>query len=177
MYGTTQEQPRGGDHGDLVAAVAAFLKPDRYLELGCLVGSTLRKVAPFCRLAIGVDRAADRAAEGNLVIERADTVEFMETLPADSVELVFLDSSHEYAHSLRELVQIERILVENGVLLMHDTYPPSSSQERPGYCGDVWRLAAELDSRPGWQAMTLPAQYGLTLARKLPAGWKQLAWK
>lgn len=177
VYGPTECDPVGGDHGDLVAAVAAFLKPQVYLELGCLEGATLKKVAPHCGKALGIDHKAEPVADNGFTIIRADTVWFLEQLKADSVEMVFLDSSHEYAHSLRELVQIERVLVENGVLLMHDTYPPNAAQEQPGYCGDVWRLAAELDSRPGWQAMTLPAQYGLTLARKLPAGWKQLAWK
>jgi SAM-dependent methyltransferase len=177
VYGPTQSNPVGGDHGDLLAALAAFLLPDSYLELGCADRVTFEKVAPHCRMAVGVDRFAVPFASGNRVIECSDTVEYMKKCAPASFELIFLDSSHEYEATLRELAEIERVIVPNGVLAMHDTYPPNEAQAVSGYCGDVWRAAAFiLWGRKDWEAMTLPAQYGLTLARRMPKGG-HLAWK
>jgi predicted O-methyltransferase YrrM len=178
MYGPTQSNPVGGDHGDLIAALAAFLRPSVYVELGTCNGSTFDRVAPHCGVAFGVDLNVPSERQGDPRFVQMDSVEYLKTLRAESVEFIFLDSSHEYEATLKELVEIERVLVPNGVLAMHDTYPPNEEQERQGYCGDVWRAAADLCiRRPGWQSMTLPAQYGITLARWRTKNGNQLAWK
>lgn len=178
VYGLTRSNPVGGDHGDLLAALARFLRPWTYLELGVADGATFRKVAAVMAewggTFVGVDHAPVAPPMPDCVA--ADTVAYLKSLPGDSVEFVFLDSSHEYQATMQEIDQIERVLVPNGVLAMHDTYPPSESQERPGYCGDVWRAAEMLLLVSlSLESMTLPAQYGLTLARKCAR--RQLLWK
>jgi SAM-dependent methyltransferase len=177
VYGRTQCDPVGGNHGDLIAALAAFLRPQVYVELGVLNGATFDLVAPYCDRAIGVDRTIPFERQGDARFVQMDTVEWMKLQDRESVEFVFLDSSHEYMATLNELIEIERLLMPNGILAMHDTYPPNEAQERQGYCGDVWRAVRDLNPTV-WEKMTLPAQYGVTLARKLPSNiTRQLAWK
>jgi predicted O-methyltransferase YrrM len=177
VYGPTQSDPVGGDHGDLIAALAAFLRPQVYVELGTCNGATFDRVAPHCGAAFGVDLNVPSERQGDPRFVQMDTVEYLKTLRAESVDFIFLDSSHEYDATLRELQEIERVLVPNGVLAMHDTYPPNAEQERQGYCGDVWRAADEELNPVIFERMTLPAQYGVTLARKLPTNGRHLAWK
>jgi len=183
VYGPTPSNPVGGDHGDFLAALAQFLKPWRYLELGVADGATFAKVIPHVlTFSIGVDLnpgpgAFAATSDGKSGIFRRDTVAFMEEQPPQSFDLIFLDSSHEYKATIGEIREIERVIVQNGVLAMHDTYPPSKEQERQGYCGDVWRVAERLIDWQGWECMTLAAQYGITLARRLPESGSHLAWK
>jgi len=182
VYGPTPSDPVGGDHGDFLAALAIFLKPWRYLELGVADGATFAKVIPHVgTFSIGVDLNPGPGAfavtsDGKSAIFRRDTIAFMEEQPPQSFDLVFLDSSHEHKATLKELVQIVRVLTPNGILAMHDTYPPSEEQCAPGRCGDVWRAAKDItEASSHLESMTLPAQYGITLARKCDG--KQLLWK
>jgi len=178
VYGPTPSDPVGGDHGDFLAALAIFLKPWRYLELGVADGATFAKVARTSEkwgcACTGVDRTPTcNGVPGTIVT--ADTVEFMKAQPDDFFDLIFLDSSHEFEATMRELTEIERVLAPNGVLAMHDTYPPNESEEDPGRCGGAWKAAAALRYRSVLETMTLPAQYGITLARK--SNGNQLLWK
>jgi len=183
MYGLEPSETRGGDHGDVVAAIARFLQPNVYVELGFHRGETFRKVEQFCRHSIGVDHESIQCDSGAIesdgrkrTLLRIDTIDYLRLANDSWVDLIFLDSSHEYEATMRELVEIERVLVPNGTLLMHDTYPPNPDQAIPGRCGDVWRVAAVMRHMPQWECSTLAAQYGLTIARKLPPGGGQVAW-
>lgn len=181
VYGLTQSNPVGGDHGDLIVALARFLRPQTYLELGVAEGATYRKVAmavaEWGGTSVGIDHSLTLEKMADLPGQciATDTVAYLKTCPPGSVEFIFLDSSHEYEATLKEIVLILDALTPNGVLLMHDTYPPNEEQMASGRCGDVWRMAAELKDFVAFESMTLPAQYGLTLVRR--NGGKQLLWK
>jgi hypothetical protein len=193
MYGLEPSAPRGGDHGDVVAAIARFLEPNVYVELGCHHLATFEKVAPHCMHAIGIDREPIPMGPNAALIENGlhfsdtatgrcrsliviDTVQYLSACNDAWVDLIFLDSSHEFEATVRELIQIQRVLVPNGVLLMHDTYPPNPDQAIPGRCGDVWKVPAMMRHMPHWECSTLAAEYGLTIARKLPREGGHVAW-
>jgi predicted O-methyltransferase YrrM len=37
------------------------------------------------------------------------------------IDLIFIDTSHEYLHTLQELAMFEKLLAENGIILLHDS--------------------------------------------------------
>lgn len=190
MYGLEQEPVHGGDHEHLVAAFAAFAQPKTYVEVGAYRGSTFRLAARHAReraFAIDTDEAAlaycqaltreSFPAKIDLFFLAVDGATWLKDQRDDSVDMVFLDASHEWDATRVEVRECLRVLAPNGLLLMHDTYPPNDAQAKPGYCGEAWRVAEELS----WdvskhQVVTVAAQYGLTIVRKAPFG-HHLAWK
>lgn len=179
MYGVEQALPEGTSHPALVAAIAAFLRPELYIELGANLGATFGLVAPHAKRAVAVDiEPYERLCEGieNGTFVRSDTVEFLKAFNADTVDLVFLDSSHRYEATLAEFAELARVVRPNGVVVFHDSYPPSAGYATEGYCGRVCDAISLLKTRyADWEFATLPAQFGLTIARKNMG--RQLLWQ
>lgn len=179
MYGAREEAPDFGNHSALVAAIARFLAPQLYVELGIEHATTLIAVLPYCVRAIAVDiydRSAECAGFPTATFIQADSRDFLPTLNDDAIDLCFLDSSHEFAATVQEFAWLDRKVRPNGVVLFHDAYPPNSEFAQPGNCGRVCEAVAKLkvDYASRWEFVTLPAQFGLTIARKNLG--KQLLW-
>ena len=84
------------------------------------------------------------------------------------VEVVFIDSSHEFDQTLAELLEYVPRVRPGGVVLLHDTQflPPSTSLPEPGgpvteaihaFCVKTGRTWENRKSAPGW--------YGLGMIR------------
>jgi predicted O-methyltransferase YrrM len=134
----------------------------------------MRLVAPHCVESIAVDIedvAANLAGVPRCRFIRGDSVDVLRTIDPESCDLVFLDSSHQYQKTLDEVVGINRILAPNGVVCLHDTYPPNAEYATPGRCVDVWKAVAQLP----WEHVTLAAEYGVTICRKSLG--RQLLWR
>lgn len=182
MYGTEETQPDtiAPVHAGLVAAIAQFLKPKRYVELGCSFGTTYVRVLPFVEDATAVDIAAVGPVfeqNGWPGFVQGDTVEYLETLPDESIDMVFLDSSHRYDATLKEFAVLDRKVRANGVVCFHDSHPPNHEFTQDGNCGKVYQAVGQLKGEYGgrWEFCTLPAQFGVTIARKNLG--KQVLWQ
>lgn len=183
MYSTTECPMQGSDvaHGNFVAAIAQFLRPNFYVEIGCFQGSTFEKVEPYCGKAVAVDikqesydHLALRGYGENFVC--MSSLEYIATLQDESVDLCFIDSSHEEEMTVKEFHAITPKLVRNGMLLFHDSYPPNHDFERPDRCGGVARAIERIRREPGnFEFCTFPSQYGITVARK--SFGRQVLWR
>jgi predicted O-methyltransferase YrrM len=184
MYRSEQAPPESAyvtEHHPLVAAIAKFLRPELYIELGANGGATFLLTLPYVGKGIAVDIEpyesffANMPSNGQFV--RQDTVEFLKTMDDDSVDLCFLDSSHAYEATIAEFELLTRKVRPNGVVLFHDTYPSNEAYTGPGACGRVFAVIPILKQRYAdmWEFSTLPAEFGLTIARKNLG--RQLLWQ
>ena len=167
-------------HEPLVAAIAAFLRPELYVELGANGGSTFRAAIPFVGRGIAVDiEPYEHLFEGipNGQFVRGDTLAFLRGLDAECIDLCFLDSSHDMDATIAEFEELVRTMRANGVVLFHDSYPANEAYTSPGACGRVCDAIPLLKSRFAaiFEFATLPAQHGLTIARKNLG--RQLLWR
>ena len=178
MYGLEPAPAEPVEHGPLVAAIAAFLRPALYVELGAYQCATLVRVAiasPGSR-CVGVDlKAQSVPLPGNASLVQADTREWLSAQPADSIDMAFLDSSHELIQTMEECELLNVKVRRNGVILLHDVYPPNEQQLGAGYCGDVHLAVQFLRENLGWEFATLPAQHGLAVCRRTDG--RQLLWR
>lgn len=174
MYGTTQSAADTRDpvHSNLVAAIAAFLRPSLYVELGASYAETFSKVVPYCDRAVAVDMKDYRDHYDSLGLAEmfacADTVAYLGHLDHDTVDMAFLDSSHAYEKTMEEWAALEPRVRPNGVVCFHDSYPPNIEHQEEGQCGKVFKAIEYIKSRYSqtWEFCTLPAQFGVTIARK-----------
>lgn len=180
MYGSRQTEPeRATSHEAVVAAIAQFLKPKVYVELGACHGSTYARVLPHIEMGFAVEIenfASDFAGMPRTTFVQKDTVAFLDGMADESIDLCFLDSSHEYDATIREFGALSPKVKDNGVVLFHDSYPPNDEFCNPGMCGMVYKAVDTLKRAYGdrWEFATLPAQYGVTIARKNLG--KQVLW-
>jgi hypothetical protein len=142
----------------------------RYLELGIFKGRCFNRVAPmFQGRAVGVD-ANDRSmyikAPG--IFWHCTTDEYFESKHnGQKFDLIFIDACHQFdPYVKRDFCNSYEALNDNGIILMHDTYPPSKRHLKG--CGDAWKISDWLkgEHTHSGEFMTLPFYYGLTVYRK-----------
>jgi len=87
-----------------------------------------------------------------------DDVEYAKTWN-NPIDLLFVDSSHQYDHTLAELRLYSSFLTEKGVILLHDTIGSKS----PKYAAEKF-----MEENPEWQLKELlpTSRYGLGELRK-----------
>ena len=154
------------------------VQPDWYLEVGTARGRSLGFVA--CN-AIAIDPRF-RLAEPTL---GAKPVQVLLQMTSDAAfagpvmarldprfDLAFLDGMHRFEVLLRDLINTERHMAPNGMIVLHDTAPYTARMTGrdalPGpWTGDVWKLLPILaEHRPDLRVDHLDcAHTGLTLIR------------
>jgi len=110
--------------------------------------------------------------EGIVYTGRSD--DFFSEVKLESIALGFIDGDHTYEQVKRDFENIFNILVEDGYIFLHDTYPPTEEYLPPTSCGDVYRFRQELEDRAfhtqDIDVFTFPRSamdVGFTMVRKL----------
>ena len=151
---------------EFLGTLAFHLGAARVIEVGCFTGTTSAHLALGLRTAgaggrlwcVDGDQAFLDVARANLGrLGLADNVEFIcshstdaavvRKLPAEA-DLIFLDTSHEYAETARELALFLPLLKRGGYLAMHDSIKFQG----------VRRWVNELAAR--FEVLTFATEYG-----------------
>jgi hypothetical protein len=97
--------------------------------------------------------------------------DFFKEVKFEKIGLAYIDGGHTYEQAKRDFDNIFKILEPNGVIILHDTYPPSEEFLSPDTaCGDVYKLRKELEKRNDLDCFTFvfptACGVGLTITRK-----------
>jgi len=96
-------------------------------------------------------------------------------LPVGSVALAYIDGDHTYQQAAKDFEHVWPRVVDDGYVLLHDTYPPGPEWTDENHCGEVYRLRQEIERRLDADCLTLTRGtaigVGLTLVRKHPNGY------
>lgn len=132
------------------------------IEIGGFQGRTSRallramqplpwpKLFTVCELeperAQDVANALERGGKCNYAkVVNANSLDWISTLPAESVDFVWLDGSHEKEHVYQELCMLRPKLAKGALLCGHDVF---------GRC-DLQQVFALFASQTGWRSMSL----------------------
>jgi hypothetical protein len=164
-------------HRDLLELLAKRLRPTLYVELGIASCECIERVARYCDRAIGVDIKAPDYVHG-FEFFRGTTAEFAaKMLPSlDGIELAFIDADHRHSASLQDFEWLLPHIANDGLIVLHDTYPENRKWLADDHCSDSYRTADAIYSRSreyGVEIVTLPTPPGLSIVRKRS---RQLAW-
>lgn len=177
------------DHVKIIKAIAVGLYDagvlERYLELGIRKGPCFNEVAPLAKEAYAVDiDDCYKYIKGNknLIWYRGTTVEFLESHDRNKkFDLVFIDADHKHESSLRDFELVFPLVNDNGLILLHDTYPTCEELISSHYCADTYKTADYIRKNytpyhPDSQCeiVTLPFYFGVSVVRKLN---RQLLWR
>ncbi len=171
------------DHIQMIKAIAAGMRKagvlNRYLELGIKKGSCFNAIAPLAKEAYAVDILNCYKLikhNKNLVWFHGKTTDMLtKHNPKKKFDLVFIDASHEHKASLTDFKMVLPLVNENGLILLHDTYPPSESFLGKSFCYDTYKTAEYIKKNYSqYEFITLPFYFGISIVRKLE---RQLLWK
>lgn len=105
----------------------------------------------------GVQRIAEPFADTTRVhLHAGDDVIYLDELADHSLDWAYIDSSHQYEHTLRELEALNRTIASDGWIMGHDWCPDPMHRHHAvcqavlNFCQDrSWRIAI-LDNHHQW---------------------------
>ncbi len=118
--------------GQFIAALAKLHKATNVIEVGTFKGYTAACIidalpdgAKFTSIDIEDHRVGlvpkYFEEKGHTFILK-DSFDALDTLPTRSADIIFLDSFHGYERVKGEFKRAERVIKQNGIILMHDYY-------------------------------------------------------
>ena len=120
-----------------------------------------------------IDRSSiDKTGSGHRCVAYAGASnDFFKDVSFSPIALAFIDGGHTYEQAKQDFENIIKLLVDDGVVLLHDTYPPSEQYLSPDYaCGDVYKLRLEIEKDERFDSFTftkgIAMGVGLTVVRK-----------
>ena len=167
-------------HIGLIKQIANGLKLagvlDNYLELGVQRGNCFNEIAPLANNAYAVDIIDSYSLikhNSNLKWFQGKTLDFLKNCTI-KFDLIFIDADHSYEASLEDFKYSLPLIKENGLILLHDTYPPTEEYTSKSYCYDTYKTAFYIrENFKDIECVTLPMYYGVTIVRNLN---RQLLW-
>lgn len=154
-------------------ALARRERPTHYLEIGVRDGESFRLAKADVKFGIDPERMANMATlqRGEQFFETTSDEFFAEHAPRvlepESVHVALVDGLHEFRQVLRDVLNIERYMRRDGVIILDDCNPPNAERgsETPiggAWNGDVWKLPAYLlEQRPDLRVATIDADEGV----------------
>jgi SAM-dependent methyltransferase len=84
-------------------------------------------------------------------------------------DAIFVDGDHMRPQATRDTINALKVLNDDGLIFLHDTYPPNSLAQTTGHmvCGDVYKTYLALAERTDLEVVTLPLWCGLTIVRRV----------
>lgn len=163
----------GNWHEDFIIHLASIIRPKIYLELGLYKCELFNKIIPFADKLIGVDvsleskRYMKKLSKTEFV--HSSTKTYSEHLRKNPIKinLLFIDADHSSESVLNDFQNYFPFVSDQGIILLHDTYPKNKFYAQKGYCGDCYKAIEKLSKYSNkYEMITIPVHPGLTLCRK-----------
>lgn len=168
------------DHYEIIQHLAKWIKPNNYLEIGVREGNVYHLVKNYCNTCYLVDiHFLDLDySENTLKFEMKSDVFFDVVNKEVKFDLVFIDGDHSKEQVIKDFINVSNMVVDDGFVLLHDTYPCDENMELPVHSHNAWEAALffKENFNETWEILTLPFNPGLTIMKKI-SNKKQLIWK
>jgi len=171
------------DHIKIIKPIAegmlAAKSLNAYLEIGIRSGACFNSIAPLATNAYAVDinDCFNRIKHNkNLNWNQMKSSDFLSNLGNDiKFDLVFIDGDHKHESSMSDFELALQHTNDNGIIILHDTYPPSDEFTSNSYCSDSYKTASSIREYHNnrCEIVTLPFYFGVSIVRKLD---RQLLW-
>lgn len=110
--------------------------------------------------------------EGIATFFRGASDDMFKQLTIGPLAIAFIDGDHNYEQVKKDFDNVLPLVVDNGFIFLHDTYPPSEDYVDENRCGTVYKLRILLEQHPHLDCFTFARGcamgVGLTIVRKQP---------
>ena len=138
----------------------------KVLELGVRTGNSTRALIKGVNAVNGslksvdIDNCRDACSDPKWVFQQCDDID-LKLKPNEIYDIIFIDSSHKYAHTIAELNKFSGHLQQEGEFLMHDTMD--------GEVASAIKKFMELNS--GWKFTNREFCNGLGTLKRIGVEW------
>jgi predicted O-methyltransferase YrrM len=158
-------------HLDLVVSLASILRPQNYLEVGIYRCGLFNRMVPYCKTLTGIDIDSDAGKymkkSPNVTFLPMSSREFWQSTSDSTYDFIMIDANHSKESVEEDFYNGLKFLKDDGILMLHDTYPESQEATSPDRCDDGFLFVGEASmNSKTYEMMTLPKHPGLTLCRK-----------
>lgn len=171
-------------HITFLKLLASIIQPKVYVEYGVRNGTSfnalIEETRPFATRCIGVDLSEIMNKHQRGEYYQLSTDEFVESVLPELgvvVDMVFIDACHSREQSFADFEKIFPYLAEDGLIMMHDTYPLNELYTGASWCDNTYLAAWDIRKSTYYQQraeiITIPVHPGLTIIRKSS---RQLFW-
>lgn len=159
----------------IIASILNASNFDSYLELGIGYGVCLRHISAACPGArvTAVDVRPLPGYDKGIPANRIDwrigvtTDEFFDK-NEDRFDAVFIDADHSSKQVRIDFDNAVKCLNPDGIIFLHDTYPPNVEFTVPNRCSDSFKVYLDLSANHQlFEVVNLPTFCGLTIVRPL----------
>lgn len=170
MMKATHEQTSA--YYEIIVEIVRGCAFESFLEVGIgagLLAGKLKDRCPLLTQITGVDiLGGDPPPDGVEWIREVASDDFFRT-DDRTWDCIFVDGDHMRPQATRDTVNAMRVLNDDGLLFLHDTYPPNDLDQTVGHmvCGDVYKTYFALAERTDLEVVTLPLWCGLTIVRRV----------
>lgn len=175
------------DHTRIIKAIAEGLhiaqRFETYVELGVRNGANFKAIAPYAKKAYAVDidkRSIEYIKDiKNMEWHCCTTDEFLTERIADKgefIDMAFIDADHAHESSKKDFENVFPLVKDNGLILLHDVWPPNEECLKHNLCHDTYKTAIYIKENylDRGEFITFPYYYGVGVFRKTT---KQLNWR
>lgn len=194
---------------ELLQSIINVYKKKKYLEIGVSNGATFFRIKCKNKLAVDPEFAFSNLKKvawnflnfsniNNKYYKLESNSYFIKNkqklISKGGLDLIFVDGMHTFKQSLDDILNSLEVLKTDGIIVVHDCYPPSKNAAKPriiyptkemkvaegwkgAWCGDVWKSIHYLSTslKDNLNITVLDSDYGLgiiTLKKSLEAPHK-----
>ena len=153
-----------------------------YIELGTRTFGQINRINEYVKRCIAVDIEDKWYKKGlcdvGIEFYHMSTDAFYADWKKHStkVDLIFIDALHTHEQSYKDFCNFKEFIRDDGIILLHDTYPPSKRFTSKDNCNDVWKTPVLIkeNHKNECEMCTIPGSFGITIIR-MNRG-KQMKW-
>ncbi len=156
----------------IIQLIVNEMRPIVYVEIGIFTCETFNSISPMVDTAIGVDiwpNAQKYMKKPHGLFLEGNRVTLEQYLIENSLkpDLIFIYADHEKNDVIQDFETVAPFLQENGVIILHDTWPANEVQSTPEFCHNAWEAVGELREKyKSFSFVTLPIHPGLTFIQR-----------
>jgi hypothetical protein len=167
-------------HYEIIEHLVKWVKPINYLEIGVRYGNVYNLVKSLANTCYLVDiNFLDLEYSENTIKFEMTSDKFFETITNNiRFDFVFIDGDHSKEQVLKDFINVKDMVVVDGFIILHDTYPYDEIMLSPNYSHNAWEAALHIKENyhKEWEILTLPFNPGVTIMKKMNIN-KQIIWK
>jgi len=158
----------------VIASILNACNFQSYLELGIGYGVCLQYVSAACP---GVKITAvdlrplpgyeNGITQGRVEWRLGETTDQFFSKTTSKFDAIFIDADHDSAQVLIDFNNAIEHLSPDGIIFLHDTYPPNQEYTAPNRCSDSFVAYLHLKTLSNLELVNLPSFCGLTIVRPL----------
>ena len=152
-------------------SLSRFSGKTTYLEIGVRYGHCIQQIRADRKIAIDpAPQNLENPGWSGIELHQQTSDEYFREIMPDKLEsnpisVALVDGLHEFRQTLRDVLNLERLMSPRGLIYIHDCNPPTRGHaeglERD-WNGDVWKVAYYLRHfRPDLKYFTLDCDWGL----------------